>query len=155
MPLDDCTRIGLSSSSSSFSFTTISTSFSSSFLFLLRGLLVEQLVQVVEARLGSTVNVVPPVADEVLLVENCAVGAEEGCFITARGAHVERLTLSSRVCVEAREGLISTVKTSVRHSVVDRIVNTGLSGNGVHLTSRAKHCLEGEFNSKGSEVRQA
>ncbi len=39
---------------------------------------VDELVEVVETRAGITVNVVPPVADKVLLVEHGAVGAQEG-----------------------------------------------------------------------------
>merc|ERR1711890_40373 len=67
--------------------------FSSLFLLIfLLGLLVQQLVQVVEAGLVGAVDVVPPVADEVLLVENRAVGAEEGGIVPTRSAHVERLT---------------------------------------------------------------
>ena len=54
-------------------------------------LLVDELVEVVEVRLGGTVNVVPPVTDKVLLVEDGAVGAEEPCGVSVGCAHVERL----------------------------------------------------------------
>ncbi len=46
-------------------------------LFTLRLVLVDELVEGVEAGAGSAVDVVPPVADEVLLVEDGTVGAEE------------------------------------------------------------------------------
>jgi len=39
--------------------------------------LVDELIEGIEAGIGGTVDVVPPVADEVLLVEDGAVGAQE------------------------------------------------------------------------------
>ena len=69
---------------------------------------VDELVQAEKVRLGSAVNVVPPgnanrrfskyviainspVADEVLLIEDGPIRAEEGCGATVLLAHVERL----------------------------------------------------------------
>ena len=53
--------------------------------------LVDKLVEGVEAGVGSTVHVVPPVTDEVLLVEHGAVGAQETVGITVGLAHVKDL----------------------------------------------------------------
>ena len=54
-------------------------------------LLVDELVERVEARAGGAVDVVPPVADEVLLIENGSVGAKEAVGVAVRLAHVEHL----------------------------------------------------------------
>ena len=60
-------------------------------LFTLGLVLVDELVERVEARARGAVHVVPPVADEVLLVEHGAVGTEEAVGVTVRLAHVESL----------------------------------------------------------------
>ena len=52
---------------------------------------VEELVELVEVGGGAAVDVVPPVADEVLLVEHGAVRAEEAVEVAVRLAHVEHL----------------------------------------------------------------
>ena len=53
--------------------------------------LVEELVELVEVGGGAAVDVVPPVADEVLLVEHGPVRAEEAVEVAVRLAHVEHL----------------------------------------------------------------
>ena len=53
--------------------------------------LVDELVQRVEVGRRAAVHVVPPVADEVLLVEHGAVRAEEAVEVAVRLAHVEHL----------------------------------------------------------------
>ena len=60
-------------------------------LFTLGLVLVEELVESVEVGLGRAVHVVPPVADEVLLVEDGAVGAQEAVGGAVGLAHVEHL----------------------------------------------------------------
>ena len=62
-------------------------------LFTLGLVLVEELVEAVEVGLGGAVDVVPPVADEVLLVEDGAVGAEEAVGGAVGLAHVEHLMI--------------------------------------------------------------
>ena len=61
------------------------------------------IVEGVEVFGGSAVKVEPPVADEVVLVQDCSVGAEEAVLGEATGAigraDVERLALSLRVRV--------------------------------------------------------
>ena len=52
---------------------------------------VEELVELVEVGGGAAVDVVPPVADEVLLVEHGPVRAEEAVEVAVRLAHVEHL----------------------------------------------------------------
>ena len=54
-------------------------------------LLVDELVEAVEVWLSCTVNVVPPVTNKVLLVEDGSVGTEEPCGVSVGCAHVERL----------------------------------------------------------------
>ena len=53
--------------------------------------MVDELVEAVEAGIGGTVDVVPPVADEVLLIEDGAVGAQETVGVAVGLAHVEHL----------------------------------------------------------------
>ena len=60
-------------------------------LFTLGLVLVDELVERVEARARGAVHVVPPVTDEVLLVEHGAVGTEEAVGVTVRLTHVESL----------------------------------------------------------------
>ena len=55
------------------------------------GVLVQILVDGVEAGRLAALDVVPPVADKVLLVEHGPVGAEEGGRLPVRLAHVEHL----------------------------------------------------------------
>ena len=52
-------------------------------------LLVDELVEAVEVRLGSTVQVVPPVTHKILLAEDCSVRAEEACCFPIGCAHIE------------------------------------------------------------------
>ena len=71
------------------------------------------------------VHVEPPVADEVLLVEQGAVGAEEAVLdevgVAEVGADVERLALGLGVGVVALDVAITT-KAGLRRSGVDGIV---------------------------------
>jgi hypothetical protein len=59
--------------------------------FTLWLVLVDELVQGVEVGRGRAIYVVPPVADEVLLVEHGAVRAEEAVVVAVGLAHVEHL----------------------------------------------------------------
>lgn len=54
-------------------------------------LLVEELVQAVKVFGRAAVKVVPPIADEILLVEHGSVGAEEGVVVAIGLTHVEDL----------------------------------------------------------------
>ena len=69
-------------------------------LFTLRLILVDELIEGVEAWVGSTVNVVPPVTDEVLLVEDGTVGAQEAVGVTIGLAHVKDLGIGKNKHVE-------------------------------------------------------
>ena len=70
----------------------------------LAGIHLEKLVvQIIETRCRVAVKVEPPVADEVLLVEDGAIGAEEGpAFHTGTAStDMEGLTLGFRVRIVA------------------------------------------------------
>ena len=54
-------------------------------------LLVQEVVEAVELRLLVAVNVVPPVAHEVLLVEDGSIGTQESGGFPTGAAHVEGL----------------------------------------------------------------
>ena len=60
-------------------------------LFTLWLVLVQELVQVVEALGVATIKVVPPVTDEVLLVKHGTIGAEEAVEVAVSLAHVKHL----------------------------------------------------------------
>ena len=71
---------------------SINTSPQLTIVIVLLILLVQELVEAVELLLLGAVQVVPPVAHEVLLVEDGAVGAEEAARVPRLGhAHVEHL----------------------------------------------------------------
>ena len=55
-------------------------------------ILVDELVEAVEALLLGTVQVVPPVTHKILLVENSSVRAEEPSGGSVRLAHVKHMT---------------------------------------------------------------
>ena len=76
-------------------------------------LLVDELVEVVEVRLSGAVNVVPPVTHEVLLVEDCAVGAEESGGISIGCAHVEGLKWKWKFNIAGTPGKSVTLYTNV------------------------------------------
>ena len=75
-------------------------------LFTLWLVLVQELVETVEVGLVGTVHVVPPVADEVLLVEDGPVGAEEAVGGAVGLAHVEGLR-TERPCELLCSAIIS------------------------------------------------
>ena len=56
------------------------------FLFL-----VDEFIEGVEVGRSCTIDVVPPIANEVLLVENGSIGAQKGIKVTIRLAHVKDL----------------------------------------------------------------
>ena len=53
--------------------------------------MVNELIECVKVWIGRAVDVVPPVADKVLLVEHSTVGTEEAVGVAVRLAHVESL----------------------------------------------------------------
>lgn len=55
--------------------------------------MVEEFVEAEEAAAGGAVDVVPPIADEVLLIEDGAVGAQEGVEVAVELAHVKHLKI--------------------------------------------------------------
>ena len=82
---------------------------------------VDELVEAEEVRLGSAVNVVPPdyetlqvvcyqdvnspVTDEVLLIEDGPIRAEESCGATVLLAHIERLQRGSEDQTQGKRNL--------------------------------------------------
>ena len=113
--------------------------------------LVEELVELVEVGGGAAVDVVPPVADKVLLVENGSVGAQDyknknwsahlvshksflvtsltAIGVSVRSTHVEDLAIAVDIAVDAGKFLGATVEPSVRDSRVNRKVDTSLPRN--------------------------
>ena len=80
-------------------------------LFTLGLVLVDELVERVEAGAGGAVHVVPPVTDEVLLVEDRAVGAQEAVGVAVGLAHVESLGKSQQGHLQKLFPFSSTSKT--------------------------------------------
>ena len=80
-----------------------------------------------EAAGGGAVNVEPPVAGEVLLLEEGPVGTEEAHLVQASLAlvhtHVEGLAVCLRVCVVAALHLTSAAEQSGGHSSQDWVVS--------------------------------
>ena len=112
---------------------------------------VDELVESIKVRGGSAVDVVPPVADKVLLVENGSVGAQDyknknwsahlishksflvtsltAIGVSVRSTHVEDLAIAVDIAVDAGKFLGATVEPSVRDSRVNRKVDTSLPRN--------------------------
>lgn len=63
-------------------------------IFTIFLVLIDEFVQWVKTGGGCTIHVVPPVANEILLVENCAIRAQERIVVAIRLAHVEHLKCS-------------------------------------------------------------
>jgi len=119
---------------------------------------VDELVQAEKVRLGSAVNVVPPVADEVLLIEDGPIRAEEGCGATVLLAHVERLAVGCCVRVDAGQVLLlPTIEPGLWHFCEHWVVCSSFAGNGIHhhLSIRTDHVLQGDPHSQRGEVRKA
>ena len=74
-------------------------------LFTLRLILIQELVESEEVGVGGAVDVVPPVADEVLLVEDGAVGAKEGVEVAVGLAHVKHLLTEQKKGYFSRCGM--------------------------------------------------
>ncbi len=99
--------------------------------------MVEEFVEAVEAGRGRAVDVVPPIADKVLLVEHGAVGAEEAVEVAVGLAHVENLAVGAGVAVNSGQKVLAVaVETGFGHRGQGRVVNAGLTGNRGHLTGR-------------------
>merc|ERR1719373_44980 len=109
-------------------------------------LLVQEVVEAVELRLLVAVNVVPPVAHEVLLVEDGSIGTQESGGFPTGAAHVEGLTLSLSICVDSRSILTGTVEASVRNTVEHWIVHSSFSRDGSHLQT-SQHLFQRQANS--------
>ena len=60
-------------------------------IFTLLLVLIDELVEGVKVVWGCAVHVVPPVADEILLVENGSIGAQKWVVVSVGLAHVEHL----------------------------------------------------------------
>lgn len=60
-------------------------------IFTIFLVLIDELIQGVEIRGRSTVHVIPPVANKVLLVENRSVGTQERVIIAIGLTHVKHL----------------------------------------------------------------
>merc|ERR550532_3455886 len=124
---------------------------------LLRAVVYE-LVEAEEVWLCSTVNVVPPVTDEVLLIEDGSVGTEEGGGATVLLAHIERLAVGRCVRVDAGQVLLlPTIETSLRHFCEHWVVCSCFSRNWIHhhLSIRTNHILQGDPHAQRSEVGEA
>lgn len=74
-------------------------------------------------------EVVPPVAHEELLVEHCAVGAQERVVSAVFLANVEDLALCVHVAVVSSILLLPAAKPSARNGTVDRVVLTGCTSD--------------------------
>ena len=92
------------------------------------------IIERVETLRRSAVEVEPPVADEVVLVEESSVGAEEAVLgkttSTVGGANVEDLAFSFGVGVVSTVHLAVTRKSGLRHLGIDRVILSGHSGHG-------------------------
>merc|ERR1711913_214993 len=82
----------------------------------------------------STVEVEPPVADEVVLIEDGSVGAEEAVLGQTSSsiscANMENLALSLGVSVISSIYLAITSKSGLGNLGIDWIIFSGDSGNG-------------------------
>ena len=91
-------------------------------------------VEAVQLLGGGAVEVEPPVADEVVLVEESPVGAEEAVLgqtaSSVSSADVEDLALSLGVSVVTSVHLAVTRKSRLGHLGVDGIILSGHSGHG-------------------------
>ena len=83
----------------------------------------------------GTVKVEPPVADEVVLVEDGAVGAEEAILgeatLSVSGANVEHLALGLGICVVSSIHLSVAGESGFGGFGVDGVVFTGDAGNSL------------------------
>jgi hypothetical protein len=93
---------------------------------------VDEFIEIVEGGAASTVNIVPPIADKVLLVEHGAIGAKESVSAAISLADPENLALSFWVTIEARVLLSLAVKVGLWDRSEDWVVFTGNSTNWVH-----------------------
>jgi len=75
--------------------------------------LVKKFVQTVEVRLLCAVQVVPPVADEVLLVKHRSIWTEEASAPAIWLTHIEDLTVSAGVRVDPGKVLLGAAETRV------------------------------------------
>merc|ERR1719500_5122 len=92
------------------------------------------IVERIEVLCLSTVEVEPPVADEVVLVEDGSVGTEEAVLGQTSSsiscADMENLTLSLSISIVTSIHLAFTGKPGLRDFSIDRVVLTGNAGNG-------------------------
>jgi len=101
------------------------------------GFSADLIVAPVQALGLGAVKVEPPIADEVLLVEDGSVGAEEGlggqAAETVRDAHVEGLALGVGVGVVSSFNLSTAVKVHGSEVLLseDGVVSSGLAGDGL------------------------
>merc|ERR1719458_1436661 len=119
---------------------------------------VDELVEAEEVWLRGAVNVVPPVTDEILLIEDGSIGAKEGCGAAVLLAHIERLAVGRCVLVDAGQVLLlPTIETSLRHFCEHRVVRSCFSRNWIHhhLSIRTNHVLQGDPHAQRSEVGEA
>lgn len=94
------------------------------------GSYVELRVQMVEPWRLFAIIVVPPVANEELLVKNSAVGAEERVVSAVFLADVEDLALCVHVTIVASILLVFAAEHSPRDGAVDRIILPGRASDG-------------------------
>ena len=92
-------------------------------------------VQAVQTLGLSAVKVEPPVADEVVLVEDGTVGAEEAILgeaaLSVSGANVEHLALGLGICVVSSIDLTVAGESGFGGFGVDGVVFTGDAGNSL------------------------
>jgi hypothetical protein len=93
------------------------------------------IVKAVQALSLSTVKVKPPIADEIVLVEDGAIGAQEAVLgestLSVGSANVEHLALSLRVSIVA----------SIHLTVANKTCFWGFSIDGVVFTRNARDSL--------------
>jgi len=97
---------------------------------------VHALVQGVEVGRRLAVRVVPPVAHHEGLVENRAVGAEEGGLPPVEVAPVPRLAARLSVGVEAGPGHVAAVEVGVGNHRHDGVVQSRHSRDGLRKRSQ-------------------
>ena len=93
------------------------------------------IVQEIKVFRGGAIDIEPPVADKVLLIEEGSVGAEEGelceASISIAGADVERLALPLCVCVITSIHLTVAGKRCLWNLCKDWVVLTRNSWDGL------------------------
>ena len=116
------------------------------------------IVQAVEVLGGGAVHVEPPVADEVLLLEQGAVGAEERELgetgVAVVGADVERLALRLGVAVVTAVHLAVAGERGLRRNCIDGVVLPWSARDGVFQGANSTFKRMGKVHFKEQVVKR-